>query len=306
MKPGRTAFSLIEIIVVISVLGVLVGLLLPAIQSVRDTASRASCQNNFHQIGLALHDYHGIHNRFPPEASDADLALPNATTRSPAKLLSWMVHLLPQLEQSALWEISVEACRSGARPNQSPPHVGFVTPVKIYTCPSDGRLATAHNTKLGKVVAFTSYIGVAGSVNFPLGTSPPLLAGVFGYYPGCRLADVTDGTSNTLSVGERPPPNTYQAGQWYTQSFALELNGGPDGSLICFGGGHISDPCGNSTCFGPGRLDNPCDRKHFWSLHRNGANFLFVDGSVKFLTHSASSLIPALATRASGELVTIP
>ena len=235
---------------------------------------------------------------------------PLSSTRSPAVLLSWMVHVLPQLEQSSLWELSEQACRTGARPYQSPPHVGYITPIKIYTCPADSHLTTAVKTPSGRTVAHTSYIGVAGTHNFQseISSPYPTLAtpGVLGNYPGCHFADVTDGTSNTLMVGERPPPNSYQAGQWHTESFALEKHGGPDGSLICFGAGHIGDPCGSGTSFGPGQVNNPCDRKHFWSLHRSGGNFLFVDGSVKFLPYSARDVIPALATRAGGEAGIIP
>jgi prepilin-type processing-associated H-X9-DG protein len=125
------------------------------------------------------------------------------------------------------------------------------------------------------------------------------------------LADIADGTSNTLMVGERPPPDTLQAGQWYPSSqFPHGAFGhlrGPDPSWLVLGAGSIGDPCvGPLYQFGPGRTDNPCDRLHFWSVHPGGGNFLVADGSARFIRHSGRSIMAALATRNGGEPDTIP
>lgn len=128
-----------------------------------------------------------------------------------------------------------------------------------------------------------------------------------------RFADITDGLSQTLAVGERPPPDTFQAGGWYSRGVPPTLQWGrsfygPDEQLPVHSFAVGGDPCLNETgfVFGPGHTENPCDRYHFWSLHPRGANFLFADGSVRFYPHSSRQLLPALATRAGGETVAVP
>ncbi|OWK41605.1 hypothetical protein FRUB_03683 [Fimbriiglobus ruber] len=110
-------------------------------------------------------------------------------------------------------------------------------------------------------------------------------------------------------VGERPPPDTYQAGWWYPGfHFSARGHRGPNGGLVAGAGLYfINDPCtiGKRT-FGPGRLDNPCDRNHYWSLHPGGANFLFADGSVRFLSYAAEPIIIPLASINGGEIVQWP
>ncbi len=130
-----------------------------------------------------------------------------------------------------------------------------------------------------------------------------------GGYPGVRIVDITDGSSQTLIVAERPPPDTLQAGKWYTwvAVFGVWANRyGPDENLVAEGGIVPGDNCAGPFRFGPGRTDNNCDRYHFWSLHPGGGNFAFADGSVHFLRYSAADILPALATRAGGEVVGVP
>jgi prepilin-type processing-associated H-X9-DG protein len=128
-------------------------------------------------------------------------------------------------------------------------------------------------------------------------------------YPGSRFAAVSDGLSQTIMVGERPPPDSLQAGWWYPGlvGYGTDFRGPNNvitlGGVLLFGG----DPCTKIRgTLGPGRLDNPCDRFHLWSLHTGGANFLFADGSARFLSYSAEPIVIALATRAGGETVAIP
>lgn len=295
--------TLLELLVVIALIGILVGLLLPAVQNARASAARAQCLNNLRQIGLALHLHHDLHGRLPPRA-------PTGSANDPNINLHWMALILPQIEQTALWNVSEEAFLLDPVAFHNPPHVGHATPMRSFVCPSDSRLLRPLTTPGGDRAAFISYMGVSGS---PQGgtfiESPGRLVlipapGVFGQIPGIGLAEITDGTSQTVMVGERPPPGSLQAGRWY----ARELYGsfpGPDGAMrIPEASLFAQDPCVSSGAgFGPGRIDNPCDRLHFWSLHPGGGNFLLADGSVRFFSYSAASILPALATRSGNETV---
>lgn len=291
----RAGVSLIEILVVLGILGLLVGLLLPAVQSVRGAAARASCQNNMKQIALALQNYHGTHGHFPPGHPGGGI--------DPAKhsIVSWMGLILAEMDRRDLSDRTQSAVKLAyANPFLNPPHVGLATPVKPYTCPSDGRLLTPLTDQDGIVAAYTSYIGVRGGARND---------GVMGMYPATRIGDITDGTSGTVMIAERPPPATLQAGKWYTWVTPHGVWGnlyGPDENLVALSSMAPGDRCIGEFRFGPGRLDNPCDRYHYWSLHSGGANFAFADGSVRFLSYAAEAVMPALSTRAAGESVAIP
>ncbi len=283
----RRAFSLIELLVVLSILGVLIGLLLPAVQSARATAQRTACQNTMKQIGLALHNYESAHGRFPCNDS------------SP-QTLSWFVHILPHVDQEPLYRISVAATAIQADPTLSP-HTGFSTPIKAFSCPADGRLGDPHDFE-GKRAAFGSYLGVS-TVSYP-GTIRSA-AGVFYGSPGPRVTAITDGTSNTVAVVERPPPANFQAGWWYP-SASYWGRSGPHTDLSIGGESRVvvsGENCSVQKPFGPGRLDNPCDRLRVWSLHPSGANFLFADGAVRFLGYGFATVLPAASTIAGGEVL---
>ena len=229
----------------------------------------------------------------------------HAYTNDPNQLLSWRALILPQIEQTSLWESSVQACQIDVFPFHNPPHIGYATVIPVYICSTDSRLRSALRNPFGDEAAFTSYIGVAGYVDV-LSTYKPGVLGV-PLSAGPRFTDITDGTSQTLMVAERPPPNSLQAGRWYGLiPNTLQIpSSGPDEAMPANTPLTITDTeCRFAgTQFGPGRLDNPCDRYHFWSLHIGGANFLFADGSVRFLPYTSRDIIPALATRAGGEVV---
>ena len=179
-------------------------------------------------------------------------------------------------------------------------HIGLSTPIKMYSCPDDDRLLRAHLTPYGNYfVALTSYLGVNG-------TDYPAKDGVYYYGSQTKLTDISDGTSTTLAAGERPPGADYNHGWWYI-SPAASVSGGF--SLL-----GTRDYRAPNDKFTPGcstgpyhyvddTLENPCQVYHFWSLHSGGANFAFADGSVRLLSYSADSVLPALATRVGGEIV---
>ena len=123
-----------------------------------------------------------------------------------------------------------------------------------------------------------------------------------------RLTDISDGTSNTIAIGERPPSADLYFGWWYAGVGQLG-NGDADTHLGVRG---LNERVAGSTCpvgsyhFAAGRVRDQCDMFHFWSLHPGGANFAFADGSVRFLSYSADSVMPALSTRAGGETASVP
>ncbi len=317
----RRGVTLIEVLVVIAIIGILLALLLPAVQKVREAAARVQCQNNLHQIGIALHTYHDAYGSFPP--GQPFRTGPAADYYHP--WWSWLTRLLPFVEQDNLLRQAEDwAHRPGSEqtypwpePWLTPPYPGnpaLSVVVRTYACPSDARTlqvevanwAEWNNLDADRIrVALTSYLGVTGSGNDASGRPNGLL------YIGSatRIGDVTDGVSNTAAAGERPPSADMTYGWWFAG--AGYDNAGSGDNLLgareygyapflnAYGGGNC--PVGGNVGLQPGRLDNPCDQTHFWSLHPGGANFLFADGSVHFLFYSADRVLPALATRAGGE-----
>jgi prepilin-type N-terminal cleavage/methylation domain-containing protein/prepilin-type processing-associated H-X9-DG protein len=283
---GRTGFSLIELVVVLAIVAVLIGLLLPAVQKARDAAVRTQCLNNLKQIGLALHSYHEAHGQLPPGLMSDDGV-------APQPYLSWNARLLPFLEQEPLWR-EVEAAFEKDRNFLSiPPHTHRATVVAAFACPADPR-AGQPSTKASVRVAFTSYLGVAGR-------DSDVLDGVLFLDSQVRIADILDGTSNTLAAGERPPSADERYGWWYA-GWGQSKDGSAEVVLGVADRNTAMPSCFSGPYrFGQGRIDNQCDALHFWSLHPGGANFVFADGSARFLTYSSHPLMPAWATRAGGE-----
>jgi prepilin-type processing-associated H-X9-DG protein len=300
-------FTVVELLVVIALIGLLLGLLLPAIQQARGSAARTQCLNNLKQIGVALHTHHDLHGCLPPRPASGDPHDPNA-------ILHWSALILPQMEQTVLWTATEEACRLDKVSFHNPPHVAHATVVRSYVCASDSRVLRPQVMADGTTESLTSYVGVSGSplrsTVFEVGgaiLSKPA-PGVLGDKPGISLADVTDGTSQTLMVGERPPPTSLQAGRWYSVHWINAQFPGLDGAMqIPQGSLFPEDTCVPSgSGFGPGRPENPCDRLHFWSFHVGGANFLLADGSVRFFPYSAAPIMPALATRKAQDAPSSP
>ena len=296
MKPVRHAFTLVEILVVIAIIAVLVGLLLGAVQKVRSSAARAKCSNNMRQFALGLHSYHDAKGTFPPGNSDY------FKPANPYPHAGWTAHILPYLEQDAIWRLMQTAYKQDRYFNTVPHATYRATPLAIFGCPADPRTPgpTTKYTKEGAPFAMTAYLGVMGQT---------LLSedGVLYSDSKVKVADVTDGTSSTLLVGERPPDVSETMGWCYAGAGQLgtgsldmilgvrEVNHWPE-AKFCFKGPYN---------FGPGRVDNICDAFHFWSLHNGGANFLFCDGSVRFMVYESRGMMPALSTRAGGETVAL-
>lgn len=292
---ARRGFTLIELLVVLAILGVLMALLVPAVQSVRHAAARTECSNNIRQLGLALHQYHGSRKTFPS----------GVTSAGPRELyarMTWHARLLPYLEQNAVWRSTIQAYERQPNPFADPPHPGLATPLVVFGCPSDDRIGSPQSTHLGLRVALTSYVGI-------LGTDYRSRHGVLFENSRTRLSEITDGSSNTLMVAERPASADKWYGWWYagvgqagTGSLDMLL-GTRERSL---GDSYVWICPPGPYHFKPGTLNEQCDVFHFWSLHPGGSHFLFADGSVRFLAYDADPLLPALATRAGGEVTQPP
>ncbi|MGL4422123.1 MAG: DUF1559 domain-containing protein [Gemmataceae bacterium] len=293
----RPALSLIELLVSIAIIAVLLALVLTAVQKVRGRASRAECQNQLRQIALATQQYHTTFKKLP-RGVGAD------KPDDPYPYLNWSAHLLPYLERNDLWEQIPPAFKLTRDFQNDPPHTARGIPVSAFRCPADPRLLNAARFEAGKAYDYglTSYLGVTGSRD-------RMHDGLL--YSGSRhtLTDCRDGTSNTLLIGERPPSGDLRFGWWYAGQ-GMEFDGSADGVLSvearCRKGTYCSQCGSNVSVFGPGNEENFCDFLHFYSHHSSGANFAFADGSVRFLTYDAEKILPALATRAGKESVSVP
>jgi prepilin-type processing-associated H-X9-DG protein len=293
-RNPRKAITLLELMVALAIIAILTGLLLPAVQKVRTAAATVRCKNNIKQLALAAHNYHDAHEGFP-----AGCSYQNGSSLQPH--MSWLNRLLPYLEQEAIWQRSLIAF-SQDRFFETPPHFpNLERVVTLLVCPSDSSARSAFDFRVFRV-AFTDYLRVWG-------TDHRQMDGVFYLDSATRLSDITDGTTNTLMIGERPPSSDHNLGWWYA-GWGQSKDGSAD---MILGVRELIDsdryrrkcPAGPYR-FGPGTDSNVCDAFHFWSRHPGGANFAFCDGSVRFLTYGANSIMPALATRAGGEVVEIP
>ncbi len=167
----------------------------------------------------------------------------------------------------------------------------------VFSCPSDSRTLQPADFKSIRI-GLTSYLGVEG-------LDALLVDGVLYLDSHVSFADIRDGASNTLLVGERPPSPDLKLGWWYAGSGKAQ-NGTGDSVLgVLESNGHFRYPqCPSGPSqYGPGSVTNDCDTFHFWSLHFGGSHFLFCDGSVRLLAYSAAPVLPALATRADGDVV---
>jgi prepilin-type processing-associated H-X9-DG protein len=300
-RPARDAFTLVEILVAVGVVTVLAGLLLTGVQKARAAAQRTQCQNQLKQLGLALHQYHDARHRFPRGQVSARSELATRPARPDRRTFTgWTLPVLPYLEQSALHAEATAAFRVSGNPFADPPHVHRKTVVRAFTCPSDPRTFSPQtDPATGKTVALLSYLGVSG-----VATTDK--TGMLFQNSRTKLTDASDGTSNTLLVGERPPSHDFRFGWWHsglgqraTGSADLIL-GTNEPNLLPVTSGSACGP--GDYPFGPAAgTDDPCGLFHFWSLHPGGGHFLFADGAVRFLPYSAADVLPALATRAGGE-----
>lgn len=329
-KSSPQGFTLIELLVVIAIIGILISLLVPAVQKVREAAARTTCTNNLKQIGIALHSYHDQQLKLPPGYVDGNTNPDSTPDNDVGPGWGWASFLLPYLEQDNVFN----------QINFSQP-VGMgvnaqisMLPLKIYQCPADAYFEPQvlnvydSNYNLIAQVAHANYVACNGweeCFNGAGGDPQPGpgadgLAGLFGFSgrgaffrnSKIRLTDVSDGLTNTIFIGERSGNHSLstwtgavpggRCPAWMAGQTVNSAPPGPAYDNADFGEAFVLAHC-NATHLPS--ADIPIfDPDTFYSMHSpQGANFLFGDGSVHYLTRAVNpTTYQALSTIAGGEV----
>lgn len=263
--PHGRGFTLVELLVVLTVIGVLLALLLPAVQAAREAGRRASCGNNLRQIGIGLHDYHALYGSFPPGCTDR-MRKPT----KPDKWLAWSTLILPFLDQENVYrQYNVNLRYDDPQNQEAASHV-----LAVYLCPStshrttDRQEATSRNGR-----ACTDYGGMFGH------KLPGVIAtnnGVLIWERAISIAQIHDGASHTIIVAEDTGRGSAWDGEW--------ANG--------------------ENIFDEHTRPNTLQDNEMWSDHPGGVQLLLCDGAVRYLRETvAQEVLRALCTRASRDLV---
>jgi prepilin-type N-terminal cleavage/methylation domain-containing protein len=282
----RYAFTLVELLVVIAIIGILISLLLPAIQAARESARRMTCGNNLKQIGLALHLYYNTNNKLPAgwTAYDPQTHLPYALGEPG---WGWASRILPYMELSNLAKNGIHYNLPLSDPTNK---VARLTEIPEFRCPSDSTQKTFIDPDDPAQIemAVGNYVGVFGTQNIHEAETMPvgqqcLSDGVFYHNSAVTFKDIKDGVSHTFAVGERTQalgPSTWVAAP-------------------------ANDGCGPGMVLGTGAYTPNAredDIHNFSSRHPTGTNFLTVDCSVRFISQDLDDqLFRALCTRAAGD-----
>lgn len=299
-RRRRSAFTLIELLVVIAIIAILIALLVPAVQKVREASSRTQCVNNMKQLGLGLLAYEGVYKKFPAAVTQNSPSGAQATGPAtggpavgaynyiPANNVTWVRAILTYVEQPfATWDQTLTVLR----------------------CPSDSRSVYFNSGDLHGYMAYAAVCGLNNSGN----------EGVIYLDSQVTMQQITDGSSNTLLVVERPPTMMGTGGGWGWWETTYANGGVGDVSV----GMKTTSWLGGTSCptspkyygtplaissGGNGFNGDPtnCAANHAWSFHSGGANMLMADGTVRFVSYSYGAGAADLATRAGNEARSLP
>lgn len=324
MNTSRSGVTLIEILVVIGITGILLAILIPAVQSARESARRVSCQNNLRQLALAVHNHETTQGALPNLYFGTFLKQPR-TAIDEFHFHSWRTAILPHLEQTALYEridLSLAATDAGNQANLN-------TSVSVFVCPSTSTqnmivpdILEYNNgaipTKNIGTAARSDYEAVSGVNYNPAVSGSGDLSGVkFGpwgetqydanrnpvSYNSGRFANVSDGLSNTILIGERAGrPDLYRRGQSVEPYPYPNPNTGMDLHQAAWGiSTHIW-----WLVFDHDQAINDTNATGIYSFHRSGANVGLADGSVRFLSETINQdTLNALVTRSAGDIASV-
>jgi prepilin-type N-terminal cleavage/methylation domain-containing protein/prepilin-type processing-associated H-X9-DG protein len=304
----QSGFTLVELLVVIAIIGILIALLLPAVQAAREAARRIACANNFKQVGVALHNYHLTYRCFPPGTMDWNkVMLGDPSCGPPPRPIpplgyyngwGWGTYLLPYIGQQDVYD-QIDFGRGNAiwDPVNFP-----VTQYRIetYLCPSDPQdeltWATYFNGPGLEDCYLINMVGISDSRDWLCDAGAPMhfskADGVMANLVGCRIVDITDGASNTLAIGEVTGggPGSHRGHIWVKHSLT-DTYDGINGPFTTPGGGDWILMGYTVWTVGPS------------SFHPGGCNFAMADGSVHFFIEDiAAEVLKALTTRDGGDV----